>query len=167
MSTHNIRFHWEIRKILCGYHLLLVAMRAYTFMGSNSFRQFCLPSEKGSTLKGKNFVPHWRKFFPFRVELFQKRLGGGWVRGRCLVAFVTRASIRYWLTVGQGLLSLEQVRVEGKCYFFYSFIFFHFPLSSLFLSFICTISSPFLWETTQNDPQGLTCPGLPLSGRTT
>ena len=26
MSTHNIRFHEEIRKILCGYPLLSVAM---------------------------------------------------------------------------------------------------------------------------------------------
>ena len=26
MSTHNIRFHREIRKILCGYPLLSVAM---------------------------------------------------------------------------------------------------------------------------------------------
>ena len=27
MSTHNICFHQEIRKILCGYPLLSVAMR--------------------------------------------------------------------------------------------------------------------------------------------
>ena len=27
MSTHNICFHGEIRKILCGYPLLTVAMR--------------------------------------------------------------------------------------------------------------------------------------------
>ena len=34
----------------------------------------------------------------------------------------------YWLTVGQGLLSLQQVRVEAKCCcFFCSFAFFHFP----------------------------------------
>ena len=28
MSTHNICFHREIRKILCGYPLLSVAMNA-------------------------------------------------------------------------------------------------------------------------------------------
>ena len=38
-------------------------------------------------------------------------------------------------TDGQALLSLQQVRVEEECcYFFCSFTFFHFPLSSLSLS---------------------------------
>ena len=48
-----------------------------------------------------------------------------------------------YITVGQGLLSLQQVSVEGECcYFFSSFTFFHCPLSSLPLSFIfSTISS--------------------------
>ena len=67
---------------------------------------------------------------------------GGWVRRRCPVAFVTRVLNWYWLTVGQGLLSLQQLRVFGKCcYFFCSFTFCHFPLSSLFLSFISSIIS--------------------------
>ena len=52
------------------------------------------------------------------------------------VTFVTGAPNWYWLTVGQGLLSLQQVRVEECCYFFCSFTFFHFPPSSLSLSFI-------------------------------
>ena len=30
MSTHNICFHREIRKILCGYPLLSVAMMFYS-----------------------------------------------------------------------------------------------------------------------------------------
>ena len=30
------------------------------------------PSEKGTTLKGKNFAPFGNKFFPFRVELFSE-----------------------------------------------------------------------------------------------
>ena len=55
---------------------------------------------------------------------------------------------------------------KGREEFFYCFCFFSFipvPLSSLSLSFISSsISSiskvsSFLWETTQNDPQGLTC----------
>ena len=29
MSTHNIGFHQQIRKILCGYPLLSVAMEKY------------------------------------------------------------------------------------------------------------------------------------------
>ena len=62
-------------------------------------------------------------------------VGGGWVRQRCYVACVTRASSWYWLTVGQGLLSLQQVRIEGDCFYFFCFftaIHFHFsPVPSL------------------------------------
>ena len=32
--------------------------------------------------------------------------GDGWVVRRCHVSYVTGASDRYWLIVGQGLLSL-------------------------------------------------------------
>ena len=39
----------------------------YTLRGGNSVGLFCLPSEKGSTLKGKNLLPGI-KFFPFRVD---------------------------------------------------------------------------------------------------
>ena len=39
------------------------------------------------------------------------------------------------------------------CFFTFSPV----PLSSLTLSFISYLFSLFLWETTQNDPQGLTC----------
>ena len=49
----------------------------------------------------------------------------------------------YWLTVGQGLLSLKQESVEGECFYFFCFFTFTpVPLSSLSLSFISsTISS--------------------------
>ena len=55
------------------------------------------------------------------------------------------------VTVGQGLLFLQQIRVEGECfYFFYFFTFIHFPLSPLSLSFIpITISSLFFLSLTQ------------------
>ena len=44
------------------------------------------------------------------------------------------------------------------CFYFFCF-FIHFLLSPLFLSFIssATTSSPFPWEMTQHDPQGLMC----------
>ena len=69
--------------------------------------------------------------------------GVRWVRQRCRVSCVTGASNWYWLTVGQGLLSLQQVRVEGECFIFYCFLtFIQFPLSPLSLSFIAsTVSS--------------------------
>ena len=51
----------------------------------------------------------------------------GLVRQRCRVSCVTVASNWYWLTVGQGLLSLQQVKVEGECFYFLSFFtFIHF-----------------------------------------
>ena len=49
--------------------------------------------------------------------------------------------ISYWLMLGQGLISLQQVRVEECLYFFCFFTFVYFPLSPLSLSFISTPSS--------------------------
>ena len=66
---------------------------------------------------------------------------GGWVRQRCRVSCVTRASNWYWHIVGQGLLSLQQVGIEGECFYFCFFTFIHFPLSSLSLSFISSTIS--------------------------
>ena len=40
-----------------------------TFREDNFISYFCLPSEKGSTLKGKNWLPPGSKFFLFRVTL--------------------------------------------------------------------------------------------------
>ena len=67
--------------------------------------------------------------------------------------------LRLAYTVGQGLLSLQQVRIEGEYFYFFCFFtFIHFPLSPIpFFHLLYYLSSPFLWETTQNDPQGLTC----------
>ena len=59
-----------------------------------------------------------------------------------------------WLTVGQGLLSLQQVRVDEECYFFCFFPFYHFPLSSLSLFHLFYLFSAFLWETTQMTHKG-------------
>ena len=69
--------------------------------------------------------------------------GGGRVVRRCCVSYITGASNWYWLTVGQGLLSLKWVREEGECFYFFCFsTFFPVPLSSLSLSFISsTLSS--------------------------
>ena len=46
----------------------------------------------------------------------------------------------------------------ASCSFFWFFTFIPVPLSSLSLfHLLCYFFSPFLWETTQNDPQGLIC----------
>ena len=65
--------------------------------------------------------------------IFLPLFGDGWVRHRCRVFCVTGASNRDWPRVGQGLLSFQQVRVEGECFYFFCFSFIHFPLSPLFL----------------------------------
>ena len=65
--------------------------------------------------------------------------GGGWVRQRCHVSYVTRASSWVWLTVEQGLLSLQQYRVEEE------FISALFSLSFIFLFLSCpSLSYPLL-----------------------
>ena len=156
-------------------------------------------------------------------------LAYSWARSAARVCCITGASNWYWLTVGQGLLPLQQVGLERNVFISsvssLSFIFFcqpcaslstplylsfssvtpvplfqllyisHFLLSPLCLSFnssisliffchpcaslstplylsfssvtpvplsqffyfLFCISSPFLWETTHTDPQGLTC----------
>ena len=64
------------------------------------------------------------------------------MRQWCPVAFVTGVSISYWLTVGQGLLSLQQAKVEGESfYFFCSFTFIPVSLSSLSLYLISSAIS--------------------------
>ena len=58
----------------------------------------------------------------------------------------------YWLPVGQGLLSFKQAMVEGECFYFFCFFtFIPVPLSSLSLSFICTISSIFIHPFEKRD----------------
>ena len=61
MSTHNIRFHREIRKILCGYPLLSVAMS--TSIAYYIWDFFCLTSALLLSLliqlSPQNWVLHW------------------------------------------------------------------------------------------------------------
>ena len=67
---------------------------------------------------------------------------GGWVRQRCRISCVTRASNWYWLTVRQGLLSLQQVWVEGECFYFcfFTFVFLFLPCPSPLLSLLSLFS---------------------------
>ena len=61
-----------------------------------------------------------------------------------------------------AILVAGKGRVEAECFYFVRFFTF-IPIPLSFLSFpfisstVSSISSPFLWETTQKDPQGLTC----------
>ena len=55
--------------------------------------------------------------YQYLVNYFTCVIGGGWVRQRCHVSYATGASNWYSLTVGQGLLSLQQVRVEGEMFY--------------------------------------------------
>ena len=65
------------------------------------------------------------------------------VRQRCRVSYVTEASKWYLLTVGQGLLSFQKVKVEGECFYFFCFFtFIYFPFSPvpLFHLLYCLLS---------------------------
>ena len=84
---------------------------------------------------------------PIFGQIISLSYGGGWVRRCCHASWVTGASNRYWLTVGQGLLSLQQVRVERECFVSsvssLSFIFLFLPyppLSSPLLSLLSLFS---------------------------
>ena len=69
-----------------------------------------------------------------------KAVGSGWMRQWFPASCVTGASNRYWLTVGQGMLFLQQVRVEGDV-----FISSVSSLSFIFLLLPCPfLSSPLL-----------------------
>ena len=59
------------------------------------------------------------------------------------VSYVTEASNWYLLIVGQGLLSLQNVKVEGECFYFFCFFtFIHFSFSPvpLFHLLCCLLS---------------------------
>ena len=73
--------------------------------------------------------------------------GGGRVWRRSRVSYVTGASNWYWITAGQGLLSLQQVKVEGNVFISsvsslsFMFIFLSYPsLSSPLLSLLSLFS---------------------------
>ena len=65
----------------------------------------------------------------------------GW--GKDVKYLVALAPNSDWFTVWLGLLSLQQVRVEGECFYFFCFFtFIHFPFCPVPLSFVSsTISS--------------------------
>ena len=64
MSTHNVCFPREIRKILCGYLLLSVAMMPSTFpriIDTLSRALFCIPyKKKGVHSKRKEYASRER-----------------------------------------------------------------------------------------------------------
>ena len=150
--------------------LTLVLLTRIRTVFANSVDQQC---RAAMTLLNKNFLHYFyrKQVLTFHVNCLLGRwftwkiktsFRGGWVQS-CRVYCGTGMSNWYWLTVGQGLLSLQQVRVEGEGFFyffcFFTFSFFSFSSVSLFhlLYYLFYISSPFLWEMTQYDPQGLTC----------
>ena len=96
-----------------------------------------------------------------RVPLW---IGGGWVWQRWQVSYVTGASNWYWL-LGSWARPVILLAGKGREGMFLFLLFLHFHSCSSFfpdplfhlLYYLFYIFSPFLWEMTQNDPQGLTC----------
>ena len=96
--------------------------------------------------------------------------GGGWVWQRCLVSYLYLTCILRHRGV-QLILAYNWARPailvagkgRGEMFLFLLFLHFHscssfspVPLFHLLYYLFCPFS-PFLWETTPNDPQGLTC----------
>ena len=50
-------------------------MNCYIFKRDNCQKLFFIPSETGSILKGEQILSKGSKFFPFRVDPFQKGFG--------------------------------------------------------------------------------------------
>ena len=72
-----------------------------------------------------------------------KAMRVGWVKQRCRVSYVTGASNWDWLTVGQGLLSLQQVWIEEECFYSvssFSFIFLFLPCPFLLCHLLSILS---------------------------
>ena len=55
--------------------VLRVKGNGYTLMKGNSVNSFCFPSEKRSTLKGRNLLPLGANFFLLEKTPFQKGIG--------------------------------------------------------------------------------------------
>ena len=89
-------------------------------------------------------------------------IGGGRVVRRCCVSYITGASqlILAYSWARPAILVVGKGRGGMFLFLFLHFlscsIFFPVPLFHLLYS-LFYLFSPFLWETTQNDPQGLTC----------
>ena len=152
MSTHNICFHGEIRKIFTWYPLLSRPMHGW--LNHASFCPFVCPRTFVHTSIHPSVHPKW--------SLHTVNVGG-WVVRRCHVSFVTP---------GVQLILADSwarpaILVAGKgrevMFLFLLFLHFHscfsfFPVPPFYLfCYLFCLFSPFLWETTQNDPQGLTC----------
>ena len=85
------------------------------------------------------------------------RKGGRLGEAKASCVLVTGASNTYWLTAGRGLMSLQQVRVEGVRFYFFCFLnFIHFPFSPdplfhflyyLFYLFSLSLGDDIKWPT--------------------
>ena len=83
----------------------------------------------------------------FYIRSYLEIPGGGRVWRRCHVSYVTWASNRNSLTVGQGLLSFDAGKGRGGMFLFCFFTFIPVPLSSLSLSFISSTISFLPFDT--------------------
>ena len=90
--------------------------------------------------------------------------GGGWSGGAKVLCILHHRGVQLILAYSWARPAILVVgKGRGGMFLFLLFLHFHscssfFPVP-LFYLFYCLfyLFSPFLWETTQNDPQGLTC----------
>ena len=140
MSTHSIHFHDKIRNF--PQDVLQICFLEMNFLNlKNSLNQSCKSS-------------HW----------CSNQWGLLGVVGWCEVMYFTSPGcpIDIGLQLGKACYSCSRRWKRGK-FLFLLFVHFHscssFFLVPFFQLFNCLfyLFSPFLWETTKNDPQGLTC----------
>ena len=111
-----------------------------------------------------NPLPRLFKPFGFIKKHGCQGAGGGWSGGAKVLCILHHRGVQLILAYSWARPAILVVgKGRGGMFLFLLFLHFHscssfFPVP-LFYLFYCLfyLFSPFLWETTQNDPQGLTC----------
>ena len=103
-------------------------------------------------------------FFPILYVLFCLDTTWGWSGGAKVLCILHHRGVQLILAYSWARPAiLVVVKGRGGMFLFLLFLHFHscssfFPVPLFHLLYsLFYLFSPFLWETTQNDPQGLTC----------
>ena len=161
---HNYLQRQMLKIILKSSKLLsehLFYVQIMQFFGFDLWKHLCKQANHVAAIlnqKPCNFA--WIKFLAENHHVIVMR--GGRVVRRCCVSYITGASNWYWLSWARPAI-LVVGKGRGGMFLFLLFLHFHscssfFPVPLFHLLYSpFYLFSPFLWETTQNDPQRLTC----------
>ena len=169
MSTHNIRFRWEIRKIStlfrwkkASYLLLWYDMCLTDVHISMCIRIVRRPPQLRYTFDWLSGDCQFNPVIP-SCNILSWRLRG-WSGGAKVLCILHHRGVQLILAYSWARPAILVVgKGRGGMFLFLLFLHFHscssfFPVPLFHLLYsLFYLFSPFLWETTQNDPQGLTC----------